>query len=254
MDSHDFLKVAIVDDEKYSVERIQQILTAEKTVTIIGCYNDSEEAIDEINKLRPDLVFLDIEMPAKNGFDVLSEIEFNVPLIVFVTAFSKYAVRAFEVNAFDYIHKPIDEERVLTIIEKAKYNIRYKRLLANNKNIVSSADQKNSDRFVLKSGKDVKIIGQYDIEWVESSGNYVKIVFEKKKYMIRSTLSGLLEQLDQNKFYQIHKSTFINLDCVDKFVELLYGDYNVIMKDGTELRMSRSYNGFLKKMEKESFN
>jgi two-component system LytT family response regulator len=247
------IKTLIVDDEKLARERLNQILNKYQDIEILESCRDGNEAIDAINRLQPDLVFLDIEMPEKDGFDVMSDLDNDrQPLIVFITAHSQYAVKAFEVDAYDYVHKPLNEERIENIIQKSRERLSgvfEEDVVGGNK----SESPLKPDIYALKSGKTLKIVKQEEVEWFEASGNYVKLVHQGKKYMVRSTLSGFLEKLDQEKFFQIHKSTIINLDYVDRFEELLYGDYTVHMKNGQELRMSRGYNDFLKKMAKSHF-
>ena len=241
------IRTLIVDDEEHARNRLSYMLNEEEGVDVIGTCSNGIEAIAEIEKEKPDLLFLDIEMPEVNGFDVLNNIEpEDLPIVIFVTAFSEYAVKAFEVNALDYVHKPFDKTRLAKSLNKAKRTFethdeqkmreRLERFLN---------EQKESgpviERFVIKSGGNIYIIKTTDVLWVEASGNYVNIVTEKKKHLLRSTMTGLRRKLDPDSFYQIHRSTMVNLDFVERIEEWTYGDYKVIMKNGEELKMSRNY-------------
>lgn len=245
------IKTILVDDEEHALNRLSYMLREEENIDVIASCNNGIEAIEEIKKHEPDLVFLDIEMPEVNGFDVISNIDVEQPpIIIFVTAFSEYAVKAFEVNALDYVHKPFDKHRLGLAIEKAEqqlknYNageVRQKieQLLKSKENIDESLN-----RFVLKSGGSIYIVKTKDVQWIEASGNYINIVTEKKKYLLRSTLSSVKERLDGSKFYQIHRSTIVNLDYVERIEEGTYGDYLVIMENDEKLKMSRNYKELL---------
>ena len=246
------IKTLVVDDEKHARERLNQVLSKYSDVEILKLCCDGAEAIEAINSLEPDLVFLDIEMPQVDGFEVISKISTpKLPIIVFVTAFSKYAVKAFEVNAHDYIHKPVREERLQVALSKAREALNSKEQAEIQKSLEAllrerSNKEETLQRYVMKNGNTINILKMNQVQWIEASGNYIQLIHMDKKYMIRSTLSGFLEKLDHDKFFQIHKSTVINLEFVDRFEEQLYGDYKVIMKSGEKLKMSRNYSDFLK--------
>lgn len=245
------IKTILVDDEEHALNRLSYMLKEEENIDVIATCNNGIEAIQEIKKHEPDLVFLDIEMPEVNGFDVISKIEVDQPpIIIFVTAFSEYAVKAFEVSALDYVHKPFDKNRLGQAIMKAEeriknYNaneVRHKieKLLRTKEHIDESLN-----RFVLKSSGSIYIVKTDDVHWIEASGNYINIITDVKKYLLRSTLASVLEKLDKTKFYQIHRSTIVNLDYVARIEEGTYGDFTVIMQSEKELKMSRNYKDLL---------
>ncbi len=241
------IRTLVVDDEEHARDRLSYMLKGEESIEVVGVSKNGLEAIKDIDTLKPDLVFLDIEMPEINGFDVLSNLDLNIlPIVVFVTAFSEYAVKAFEVNALDYIHKPFDKERLAKTIERASKTLSEKqgKVFSNKLQEFLKEREKTSElveRFILKSNGSIYLVKTIDILWVEASGNYVNFITEKKKHLMRSTMSGILKKLDSNLFYQIHRSTIVNLDYVDRIEEWSYGDYKVIMKNGEELKMSRNY-------------
>ncbi len=245
------IKTILVDDEDHALNRLNYMLQDQPNIDVIARCNNGIRAIEEIKKHEPDLVFLDIEMPEVNGFDVISNMEVeNPPIIIFVTAFSEYAVKAFEVNALDYVHKPFDMDRLRTAIGKAEKqlkNYNSDEVRRQIEALLDSKDEKSSalDRFVLKSNGNIYIVKVQDVMWIEASGNYINIVTERKKYLLRSTLASAKEKLDSEKFYQIHRSTIVNLDYVARIEEGIYGDFLVVMQNEHELKMSRNYKDLL---------
>jgi two-component system LytT family response regulator len=240
------IRTILVDDEKHARDRLSYMLREEGDIELVASCKNGIEAIQNIEKEKPDLVFLDIEMPEVNGFDVLTNLDSKeLPIVVFVTAFSEYAVKAFEVNALDYVHKPFDKHRLSKSIKKARKIIENKDQQKISKKLEqflnSHVQDEKLERFVLKTGGSIYIVKTSDVLWIEASGNYVNIVTNNKKHLFRTTLSGLMDRLDENTFYQIHRSTIVNLDFVDRIEEWSYGDYKVIMKNGEELKMSRNY-------------
>ncbi|GAB5407723.1 MAG: LytTR family DNA-binding domain-containing protein [Balneolaceae bacterium] len=246
------IRTLIVDDEEHARNRLSYMLKNEASIELIGVSKNGLEAINDIEHSKPDLVFLDIEMPEVNGFDVLSNLDIeNLPIVIFVTAFSEYAVKAFEVNALDYIHKPFDKQRLAIAIQRATNKL-------NNDGGAVFSDKlqkflqereetsKLTERFILKSNGSIYLIKTIDILWIEASGNYINFVTEKKKHLMRSTMSGIMEKLNKDVFYQIHRSSIVNLDYVDRIEEWSYGDYKVLMKNGEELKMSRNYKELIK--------
>lgn len=245
------IRTLLVDDEEHARDRLSYMLREEENIELIGVCKNGIEAIKQIEKENPDLVFLDIEMPEVNGFDVISNIEVKkMPVIIFVTAFSEYAVKAFEVNALDYIHKPFDKTRLAKAIQKAeKTLVSYdeKKMREKLEQLIGTEPIKSDkiERFVIKSGSNIYIVKTSDVQWIESAGNYVNIITENKKHLLRSTMTGLIDRLDHKVFYQIHRSTIVNLNFVVRIEEWSYGDYKVILKNGEELKMSRNYKSLI---------
>ncbi len=248
------IKTLLVDDEKHARERLSYMLKELDGIELIGECKNGIEAIRTIEKEKPALVFLDIEMPELCGFDVISNMEVdNMPFVIFVTAFSEYAVKAFEVNAIDYIHKPFDKERLAKAVNKAKsalesYDEQKMRERLDKLLNSDSLKEDQIERFVIKSGSNIFIVKAEDVLWIEAAGNYVNIITENKKHLLRSTMSGLINRLDKDAFYQIHRSTIVNLNYVERIEEWSYGDYKVILKNGTDLKMSRNYKSLIKNL------
>lgn len=240
------IRIILVDDEKHARERLSTMLAAHGDLEVVEMCSNGIEAIECINRENPDVLFLDVEMPEVNGFDVLNSLDQQeLPHVVFITAYSEYAVKAFEVNALDYIHKPFDKARLDRALEKirANRNSEGQKELQDKlgKFLAEKMDDEKLQRFILKSGGNIYIIKTADVLWIEASGNYINVVTEEKKFLYRSTLSGIKKKLDEDTFYQIHRSMLVNLDYVSRIEEWSYGDYKVVMKNGAELKMSRNY-------------
>lgn len=241
------IKTILVDDEEHARDRLSYMLRELDEVALVGVCKNGLEAIEAIEEHQPELLFLDIEMPEVNGFDVLNNMDVEkMPVVIFVTAFSEYAVKAFEVNALDYIHKPFDKARLVQAVEKARKSLDSydeKEMRTKIEQLLKGQTETEQliERFIIKSGGNIYIIRVNEVLWIEASGNYVNIVTEKKKHLLRSTMSGLKSKLEEDTFFQIHRSTIVNLDHVERVEEWSYGDYKVIMKNGEELKMSRNY-------------
>ena len=244
------IRTLLVDDEKHARERLGYMLKEHAEIDLIGSCSNGVEAINTIEAKHPDLVFLDIEMPEINGFDVLSNLDKDkMPIVVFVTAFSEYAVKAFEVSALDYIHKPFDKSRLQQAIKRAGDILDNKQVqeirTKLERFLTKKMEEEKLERFILKTGGNIYLVKTSEVLWIEASGNYVDIVTENKRHLFRSTLTGLKNKLDHHVFYQIHRSTIVNLDYVSRIEEWSYGDYKVVMKNGEELKMSRNYKALI---------
>jgi two-component system LytT family response regulator len=206
--------------------------------------------VEQILRTRPDLVFLDVQMPNMNGFEVLSHIPIESwPLIIFLTAYDQYALRAFDVHAVDYVLKPIDDARFAEALGRARQTFqqraaqgvveRLRSLLAEGQG--NTGGNPYRDRFAIKTGGRTAIIAAGDIEWLQASGDYVEVHVGKKIYLLRETLDGLERQLDPKRFIRIHRSTIVALDEIKELQSLSSRDSLIRLNDGTELRASRRY-------------
>ena len=204
--------------------------------------------------MKPDLLFLDVQMPEMDGFEAMAEIGVeNAPVVIFVTAFDHFALRAFEVHALDYLLKPFDGERLKKTVERAKDQIR-KRSTTNNEpdehllNLLKNikTEPKYLKRLSFKSRGRTIIVSTEEIEYVEAEGNYLSLQIGKEAHLIRSPMHQFEEKLDPEKFARIHRSAIINLDRVREMHPLFNGDQLVIMKNGKELTLSRNYRDRLK--------
>lgn len=241
------ISVILVDDESHARDKLSGLLREFEEIQVQAICKNGLEAINDINKHCPDLVFLDIEMPEIDGFRVVSNIECDpIPYIVFVTAFNEYAVQAFEVEALDYINKPFDKTRLQKSIDRYKKVTEQKDELDRYEQKIKSILQnvspgKTLDRFIVKKREKYFIVNANDVLWIESDGNYLRIITEGDKYLIRHTLTGFEDYLDNNQFYRISRSVIVNIDCVQSIQKHYYGNYLVVMKNREGLKMSKNY-------------
>ena len=245
------IRTLIVDDEPLARDRLQKLLDAEPEVTVLGQCTNGKEAVKTIRDQSPDLVFLDVQMPELDGFGVLAELQGGpVPVIIFVTAHDKFALKAFEVHAVDFLLKPFDRERFQTALKRAKERIGQKRpgeldqrlaaLLAEMK-----PEPASMERMAIKTSGKVIFIKTSDIDWVEAADNYVNLHVGNESHLHRETLTALAERLPGKKFMRISRSTIVNVDRIKELQPLFHGEYAVILRNGTTLTLSRSYRDVL---------
>lgn len=241
------IRTLIIDDEPLARQGIRSLLEQDAEIEIIGECTDGVQAIEEIQRSTPDLIFLDVQMPEVNGFDVIDALQsFRTPGIIFVTAFDQYAIEAFKVHALDYLLKPVDEKRFRTALDHAKIFIRSnKNHLLNEKllNLLGDLkkEQKYPSRIVIKSNGRILFLPVHEIDWIEAAGDYATIHARKEKYLIREKMSALESKLDANIFIRIHRSTIVNAERIKELQPKFRGEYVVCLNDGTQLTMSRSY-------------
>ncbi len=266
---HQRIRVLVVDDEPLARDGIMTLLAQDPDIEILGSCGDGQSALTAIRAQRPDLVFLDIQMPKKDGFEVLADLKRDErPTVVFITAYDKYAIRAFELCALDYLLKPFRDARFFSALSRAKKEIRQARatdlgqkvdqLLGHMRALNPGAAPvapaavaspgESSDRVVLKTGSDIHFVRAADIIWVESQADFIKVHTTGPAQLVRETLQSLEERLDPTKFLRIHRSSLVNLEHVRKVTPALYGDYTVLMSDDTKLRLSRKNRGKLKQL------
>jgi two-component system, LytTR family, response regulator len=246
------IRTLIVDDEPLARERLVDLLHGDPEIEIAGECGDGLAAVAAIEDHKPDLIFLDVQMPELDGFGVLEAIELK-PVIVFVTAYDLYALRAFEVHALDYLLKPFDRERFDKALQRAKHQIDRERAGAVNQELIAlladlKARPKPLERLVIKAGGRVFFLRVDEIDWIEAAANYVKLHVGKESHLQRETINGLAAKLDPDKFLRIHRSIIVNLERVKELQPWFHGDYVVIMQDGTQLNSSRNYREQLRKL------
>jgi len=241
------IKALIVDDEPLARERIKRFLTDERDIELIGECADGQEAVSAIQTLEPDLVFLDIQIPELDGFGVLEAVGVEqMPAVIFVTAYDRYALQAFDVNALDYLLKPYNRERFHKAVERARAQLSNgakgelsERLLSLLENL--QPEQRYLERLMIKSSGRVFFLRTTEIDWIEAEGNYLRLHVGKESHLLRETMNRLAAKLDQNKFLRIHRSTLVNIERIKELQPLFSGDYVVILRDGKQLTLSRSY-------------
>lgn len=245
----------IVDDEPLAREKIRRLLRGDSDVEIIGEAVSGAEAVELIQNEKPDLVFLDIQMPEMNGFEVLKSIKngASMPHVIFVTAYDKYAIRAFEVHALDYLLKPFDSERLQSALARVREQLETKNQGDFDQRLISllsdlKPEKEYPQRLVLKTAGRVYFIKTSDIDWIEAAGNYVKLHIGREAHLLRETMNNTEAKLDPEKFLRIHRSSLVNIDRIRELSPLFNGDYLVMLEDDTELTLSRNYHDRLREL------
>ena len=227
------MKALIVDDERLARTELRRLLNPFKDITIVGEAINAEDALSKITELSPDLIFLDIQMPGKNGFEMLEELD-SVPTVVFTTAYDEYALKAFEYNAMDYLLKPIEPKRLEDTV---------KRLLEKNKKEKIEAEQTpvltESDQVFVKDGDRCWFVKLSTVRLFESEGNYVRLYFEDNKPLILRTLNYLDERLDNKAFFRANRKHIVNLKWIESIDPWLNGGLLVKLKGGNKIEVSR---------------
>jgi two-component system, LytTR family, response regulator len=241
------IRVLIVDDEPLARERIAAMLKGDSDIEIIGTCANGREALSAIQKQSPDLVFLDIQMPEMDGFEVLQRIPpESMPLVIFVTAYDKYALRAFEVFALDYLLKPFDRDRFLKALDRVKSEVHHRSESDFQQQVLALLEDlkirpQSLNRMAVKSGGRIFFLRADEIDWIEAEGNYVRLHVSKESYLLRETIGALEEQLDRRKFLRIHRSTIVNIDRIQELQPWFHGEFRVILRNGTALMLSRTH-------------
>jgi two-component system LytT family response regulator len=248
------MRVLIADDEPLARERLRELLRRESNIEIVAEAGDGRAALEAIVQHKPDLAFLDVQMPELTGFDVVEELQGEtMPAVVFVTAYDQFAVKAFEVHAVDYVLKPVDAERLKTAVGRAAerlrsgqaddLNTRMQSLLAEIR-----PEARPLDRIAVKNANRVILLKIDDIDWVEAADNYVVLHVGKDNHMQRSTISAIEEKLPQDKFVRISRSAIVNVDRIKELQPLFHGEYAVILRNGTRLTLSRTHRDKLERL------
>lgn len=254
------IRVLIVDDEVLARQNIEALLRNDAEVEIIAQCANGQEAVEAIRQHRPDLVFLDVQMPGMNGLEVLAQLrgEF-IPQVVFVTAYDQFALQAFEVRAVDYLLKPFNRARFAEAIARAKTAVRrydHDTLVRRINDVMQAlqrhqaaapeaaarpVEREEDERLCLRCDGEIHMLVPADIIWVESDGDYVRLHSTDKSRYVRLPLQKLIERLSPRHFLRIHRSTVVNLRHLKKASPALYGEYNVELDNGIKLRVSRTY-------------
>ena len=245
------LRTVVVDDEPLARERIRTLLAAEGSVDVVAECGDGAAAVDAVTRVRPDLLFLDIQMPEMDGFEVLQALDPDrLPAIVFVTAYDEYALRAFDVHAVDYVLKPIDADRFRTAVARARERLGRPPLPPDRRLAalldVLRAERRGPVRFVVRNGDRLGFVRADEVDWIEAAANYTKLHTGTRVHLMRGTLKAVEGRLDPETFVRIHRSVIVNLDRIAAVEPYFHGEYVVIMKDGTRLTSSRSHSAGLR--------
>jgi two-component system LytT family response regulator len=246
------LRTIIVDDEPLARDRLRAMLAQDAIVELVGECGNGPDAIAAIRRERPDVVFLDVQMPGCDGLQVVSELDAKErPVVIFVTAHDKFAVDAFAVQAVDYLLKPFDRERLQTAVQRASAHIEARRsgeLGARLEALLGHAPaaEKKPERLTVRVDGRVVFLKPEEIVWVEAADNYVVLhLVSHERLMVRETLSALEERLGTTNFARVNRSAIVHLQQVKELQPTLHGDYTVVLRDGTKVPLSRSLRGRL---------
>ena len=252
------LRTLIVDDELLARRKIRSFLAEDARFRVVAECSDGRQAAAAVRTERPDLIFLDVEMPGAGGFQVLASLpEENPPSVVFVTAYDKYAVQAFEVRAVDYLLKPFNKSRFAAALDKVVEARSREGSRSRSEELRAALEElereaRRRERFVVKSGSRLIFLRKESIEWVEAQGDYVRVHVGREAHLLRETMGAVTERLASPRFVRIHRSRIVNLDHVRELRPLWGGDYTVLMRDGTQLTLSRTYRATLEALLAES--
>lgn len=260
------IRTLIVDDEMPARDRIRDLLEKEDGVEIVGECENGSAALAAIRRQKPDLIFLDVQMPELSGFDVLNSLnEAETPVVVFVTAFDQFALKAFEFHALDYLLKPFDRARFTGCLQRARRDVRRRRagelsekLLALLSSVRDGPKETGSsgsvflERMVIKSAGRVFFVRVDEIDWIEAAGNYLRLHIGSESHLHRETLTRLESRLDPANFIRIHRSFLVNIDRIREMQPWAHGEFVVILNSGKRLTSSRGYRERLQKLLEKS--
>ncbi|WP_417689035.1 LytR/AlgR family response regulator transcription factor [Pseudidiomarina sp.] len=267
------IRTLVVDDESLARRGLIVRLQDFPQVELLDECQSARQALEKIVELQPDLIFLDIQMPGMNGFELLREVKakgITLPIVVFVTAYDQYAIKAFEVRAIDYLLKPVDHERLALALDRVSKNLAQRernaqqermlnlladatgedceailRKLAENENVGAS---RYPEHIAIKESGEITRVAINSIEWVDAAGDYMCIHAANETHILRRTMKELEEELNPNRFQRIHRSAIVNLEQIEKLCSRQNGEYHIVLKNGKELKVSRSYKERIKKL------
>jgi two-component system LytT family response regulator len=241
------IRTVIVDDEPIARARVLSLLDEEPDIEVVGECSNGPDAVSTIAETAPDLVFLDVQMPEMDGFEVARSLGADrLPAVVFVTAFDQYALRAFEIHALDYLLKPFSAQRFKASLSHVRQQFAQRRATTLGRQVLDMLPNVQpreplKDRLVVKSSGRIHFVRIADIDWCEAAGNYVCLHVGAQSHLVRETMSRLEAQLDPRQFVRIHRSTIVNFDRIEELRSSLNGEHAVVLRDGRRLTLSRGY-------------
>lgn len=241
------IRTLVVDDETLARERVLSLLQQEVDVEVVGECSDGGQAVAAIQEQSPDLVFLDVQMPGCDGFEVLKTISPDrMPTVIFVTAYDEYALRAFEVHALDYLLKPFGKDRFQETLRHAREALEARRAGELGRRLLAMVNDikpapQSVERLVVKSGGRVFFLRTDEIDWIEAAGNYVRLHLGQESHLFRETMNRMETRLDGRRFSRIHRSRIVNTERIKELQPWFNGDHVVVLRDGTRLTLSRLY-------------
>lgn len=239
------IRAIIADDEPLARKKLRLFLRSELYMQVVAECATGHDTVAALKSYRPDLLFLDIQMPGGNGFDVLRSIPVNkMPIVIFTTAYDKYAVSAFEMHALDYLLKPFDQDRLRGAVQRARVELSklkngefVRRLVS----LLATGENTIQNRFVIKSSGRVVFLDAHDVDWIEAAANYVRFHVGRDSYLMRENIGKVAETLDPSRFVRIHRSTIVNVSRIKEVYPCNSGEYIVVLRSGKELSCSRGF-------------
>ncbi len=248
------MRVLVVDDEAPARQRLMDLLHKDAQVTAVLEAADGRAAVEAIERMRPDLVFLDVQMPELNGLGVIDAIGgAKMPLTVFVTAYDQHAIRAFEANALDYLLKPFSDERFEATMARVRGRMdernvgEFGRRMVKMASALQPAGERRLDRLVVKAGGTTRFVRVAEIDWIEAAGVYVNLHVAGKELLYRAALNELADKLDPRRFVRVHRSALVNIESIVQLEPISHGEFEAALKDGSRTRVSRTYRSLLEK-------
>lgn len=248
------IRTIIADDEPLARRGIRAHLKNEKDFEVISECRNGNETVRTIEAESPDLVFLDVQMPELDGFGVVNAIgPVRMPAVIFVTAYDRYALRAFEVHALDYLLKPFDDDRFAGALQRARQHIERKDIDDLGRRLQGLLDdlqpkQKYADRLVIKTAGRIFFLSVAEVDWIEAADNYVRLHAGSETHLLRETMNKLEKTLDPEQFLRVHRSRMVNIQRVKELRPLFRGEYDLMLKDGTRLETGRGYRDRIQKL------
>jgi two-component system LytT family response regulator len=238
------IRALIVDDEPPARRRLRALLSAEPDVEVAGECGDGLQAVEQIRVLRPDVVFLDVQMPEAGGFDVVEAVgPHRMPAVVFVTAYDEFALRAFEVHALDYLLKPYDRERFAATLRHVRARLGGPELAPKLLSLLDGSRPRPAylERIPVRSGSRIQLLPVAELDYLQADDNYVRLHASGRSHLVRETLGAMEARLDPDRFLRVHRSLIVNLSCITELEPLFSGEYVLTLRDGTRLTTGRSY-------------
>jgi two-component system LytT family response regulator len=241
------VRVVVADDEPLVRRGLRTFIAAEHGLSLVGEARNGREAVDVIRAERPDLVFLDVQMPQLDGFGVLEALTGEpLPAVVFVTAYDEYAIRAFDVHAVDYLLKPFDEERFRVALGRARARLGERRVTSIDQRLEAvlselRAREQYADRLLVKSDGRVTVLQVDEVDWIEAADNYARVHTARGRYLVREPIKALERKLNPRHFARVHRSAIVNLARVRELQPMFGGEYVIILSTGAKLTLSRGY-------------
>ena len=240
------IRCAIVDDEPLARARIARLLAREPGLVIAAEHADARAAVGALAADPPDLLFLDVQMPELDGFELLAALPAAaLPQVIFVTAHDDYALRAFERHALDYLLKPVTAARFHAAVAHARERLGRGETIAELRRMLASVDASRSDRIAVQSPAGTTLLRTEEIDWIEAADNYAQVHTGARSYLVRASMQALERRLGPARFARIHRGTIVNLDRVRELQPIFAGDWRVVLSSGAKLRVSRTYRGQL---------